>query len=239
AAAAGAPGARLPAGRAAQPDDRAVPERGGARPRRSGAGGGAGARVLRAGDAGGGDRAIREARRRARPTAGGPRVPRRGVRAERRVARGLRRVPPGAPPRPRLRLAPSLPRLLGHGADLARSVSAMPALEHPAPVAGSLSRSLHAWAVAALDLVFPALCPLCSSTLAERRRDPLCGACWDAISRIAPPGCDHCGLPRKTFDPTPAEIGLPGGSLCGACRADPPGWDWGRAGAGDAGGGRA
>jgi ComF family protein len=104
----------------------------------------------------------------------------------------------------------------------------MPALEHPAPVAGSLSGSLHTWAVAALDLVFPALCPLCSSTLAERRRDPLCGACWDAISRIPLPGCDRCGLPWKTFDPTPAG---PGGSLCGACSADPPGWDWARAGA--------
>jgi ComF family protein len=124
-----------------------------------------------------------------------------------------------------------MPRLLGDGADLARSLSAMSALEHPAPVAGSLSRSLHAWAVAALDLVFPALCPLCSSTLAARRRDPLCGACWDAITRTAPPGCDRCGLPYKTFDPTPAGIVLPGGPPCGACRADPPGWDWARAGA--------
>ena len=53
----------------------------------------------------------------------------------------------------------SLPRLLGDGADLAGSLSAMPALEHAAPVPGSLSRALHAWAVAALDLVFPALCP--------------------------------------------------------------------------------
>ena len=107
----------------------------------------------------------------------------------------------------------------------------MPALEHAAPVPGSLSRALHAWAVAALDLVFPALCPLCASTLAERRRDPLCGACWEAIARLAPPGCDRCGLPRPTFDPAPPGGTIPGELQCGACRADPPGWDWARAGA--------
>ena len=34
------------------------------------------------------------------------------------------------------------------GADLAGSLPAMPALEHVAPVAGPLSRSLRAWAIA-------------------------------------------------------------------------------------------
>jgi ComF family protein len=115
----------------------------------------------------------------------------------------------------------------------------MPALEHVAPVAGSLSRSLRAWATAALDLVFPALCPVCTATLAERRRDPLCGACWDRIARITPPCCDRCGLPWRasappigvaalTPPPTPTVL-TP--SLCGACRIEPPGWDWARAGA--------
>jgi len=107
----------------------------------------------------------------------------------------------------------------------------MPALEHVAPVAGPLSRSLRSWAIAALDLVFPALCPVCKSTLAERRRDPLCGACWDLIPRIAPPCCDRCGLPAQALTPVPAEVVLAGRPLCGGCRVDPPGWDWARAGA--------
>jgi ComF family protein len=107
----------------------------------------------------------------------------------------------------------------------------VPALEHVAPVAGPLSRSLRAWATAALDLVFPALCPVCAGTLGERRRDPLCGACWDLIPRITPPCCDHCGLPWRTFTPMPTDVVVPGRPLCGACRVDPPGWDWARAGA--------
>lgn len=107
----------------------------------------------------------------------------------------------------------------------------MPALEHVAPVAGPLSRSLRSWAIAALDLVFPALCPVCASTLAARRRDPLCGACWDLIPRIAPPCCDRCGLPGRALTPMLTEVVLPDPPLCGACRVDPPGWDWARAGA--------
>ena len=107
----------------------------------------------------------------------------------------------------------------------------MPALEHVAPVAGPLSRSLRSWAIAALDLVFPALCPVCASTLAERRRDPLCGACWDLIPRIAPPWCDRCGLPARALTPMPTEVIPPDRLLCGGCRVDPPGWDWARAGA--------
>ena len=82
---------------------------------------------------------------------------------------------------------------------------------------------MHAWAVAALDLVFPALCPVCEATLAAHRRDPLCGRCWATIRRLGPPACARCGLP------------LPGATLttavCGACALEPPAWDWARAGA--------
>ena len=99
----------------------------------------------------------------------------------------------------------------------------MPALEHVAPVAGPLSRSLRSWAIAALDLVFPALCPVCKSTLAERRRDPLCGACWDLIPRIAPPCCDRCGLPARALIPVPAEVVPAGRPLCGGCGASTAG----------------
>jgi ComF family protein len=80
---------------------------------------------------------------------------------------------------------------------------------------------MHTWALAALDLVFPALCPLCETPLAAGRRDPLCGACWEAMPRIRPPWCERCGVPTPAPPPEP----------CTSCRADPPLWDWARAGA--------
>jgi ComF family protein len=83
---------------------------------------------------------------------------------------------------------------------------------------------MRAWAVAALDLVFPARCPVCEATLAAGRRDPLCGACWAAIERIHPPLCDTCGLPMAAFETAPA----PGD--CGACAAARPPFAWARAG---------
>ncbi len=86
---------------------------------------------------------------------------------------------------------------------------------------------MHPWAVAALDLVFPAFCPVCAASLGAGRQDPLCGACWAAIPRIAPPWCECCGLPLDGLMP-----GLPPAPVtCGPCRADPPAWDWARAGA--------
>jgi ComF family protein len=75
---------------------------------------------------------------------------------------------------------------------------------------------MRAWALAALDLVFPALCPVCQATLAAGRRDPLCGGCWDAIRRLGPPACERCGVPFATG---------PAG-LCGGCVLEPPSWDW-------------
>ena len=76
---------------------------------------------------------------------------------------------------------------------------------------------MRAWALAALDLVFPALCPVCQATLAARRRDPLCGRCWDALPRLGPPACARCGLPFATPDAA---------GLCGGCAQAPPAWDW-------------
>ena len=107
----------------------------------------------------------------------------------------------------------------------------MPALEHAAPVAEPLTRPLRAsaraWATAALDLVFPALCPVCDATLGPGRRDPLCGACWSAIRRLTPPCCAACGLPLPAFEPAAA----PGPARCGACATKTPVWDWARAAA--------
>lgn len=66
---------------------------------------------------------------------------------------------------------------------------------------------MRAWATAALDLLFPALCPVCRAPLSRGRRDPLCGGCWDAIERIAPPMCDVCGHPFLTFPPSDPSLG--------------------------------
>src|SRR4030095_7524847 len=76
---------------------------------------------------------------------------------------------------------------------------------------------------AALDLAFPALCPLCQTTLGADRRDPLCGSCWGASTRRGPPRCHVCGaapLLAPTFDDA-SEPALPVPS-CPACAADPP-----------------
>jgi len=99
----------------------------------------------------------------------------------------------------------------------------VPSLEHAAPVAEPLTSAMHTWALAALDLVFPALCSLCERPLAIGRYDPLCGPCWASMPRIRPPWCERCGCPTPA-QPPPTEP-------CAACRADPPAWDWVRAGA--------
>jgi ComF family protein len=81
------------------------------------------------------------------------------------------------------------------------------------------------WLLAALDLVFPAVCPLCESTLGEGRRDPLCGACWNGLPRIDPPWCDRCGLPLGAFEPP--IVAEP--RLCQRCANDPPAFAYARA----------
>ncbi|HXU88398.1 MAG TPA: ComF family protein [Methylomirabilota bacterium] len=86
---------------------------------------------------------------------------------------------------------------------------------------------MREWAVAALDLVFPALCPVCATALGPGRRDPLCGECWRSMPRIAPPLCETCGLPFHVFDATAASAG---DTRCGECAMAPPAFDWARAG---------
>jgi ComF family protein len=98
-------------------------------------------------------------------------------------------------------------------------------LEHGPPGAGTLSAlgggTVKAWAVAALDLIYPAWCPVCGARLGTGRRDPLCGPCWRAIVRLEPPWCARCGRPA----PGPAGAS----PVCGPCRETPPAWDWARA----------
>jgi len=103
-------------------------------------------------------------------------------------------------------------------------VRRLPALERAASRLHALSADVRAWAVAALDLVFPARCPVCEATLAVGRRDPLCGACWSGIVRIDPPLCVRCGLPRVVFETNGGQT-----EVCPACEATPPVFDWARA----------
>jgi ComF family protein len=93
-----------------------------------------------------------------------------------------------------------------------------------------MALAARAWAVAALDLVFPALCPVCEATLATGRRDPLCGACWGAIDRLGPPACEPCGRPLPALEPVATLV-----DRCGRCLGEAPAWDWARAAADYAG----
>ena len=79
---------------------------------------------------------------------------------------------------------------------------------------------MRALAVAAVDLLFPAVCPLCEERLGAGRRDPVCGGCWRGFARLAPPWCLHCGMPApETVD------------ACPACRDVLPALDYARAAA--------
>ena len=116
-------------------------------------------------------------------------------------------------------------------------------MEHAAPRVATLTIAVRGWAVAALDLVFPARCPVCAATLGAGRHDPLCGACWDGVVRIAPPFCTRCGLPFFAFADIEDRHGFPGpvcasGDLgghvgapqfCSPCAVAPPAFDWARA----------
>ncbi|HEY7363884.1 MAG TPA: ComF family protein [Methylomirabilota bacterium] len=82
---------------------------------------------------------------------------------------------------------------------------------------------MRAWTSAALDLLYPALCPVCQMGLGADRRDPLCGGCWARIARLEPPYCVVCGVPAAG-DASPV-------APCLACRTEPPPFDYARAAA--------
>jgi ComF family protein len=81
------------------------------------------------------------------------------------------------------------------------------------------------WATAALDLLYPALCPVCDHGLDAGRRDPLCGDCFAAIERMEPPFCVTCGLPLPSFEPSASVLVL----RCHACVAAAPPFVYARA----------
>jgi ComF family protein len=79
---------------------------------------------------------------------------------------------------------------------------------------------MRAWLDALLDLLFPAVCPICGGRSHGRRRRPFCGACWAALPLLPPPGCRVCGR---------ALPGLAGDLACDACRREPPPFAYARA----------
>jgi ComF family protein len=107
------------------------------------------------------------------------------------------------------------------------SLEHLPALESPRPDAPAWRR----WTGALLDLVFPPFCPVCRAALEDDRRDPLCGACWAALPRIAPPWCRRCGQPMAAFPAAvaPHDDDAAAGPLCGACRRQAPAFAYARA----------
>ncbi len=108
----------------------------------------------------------------------------------------------------------------------------MPSLEHLPTLAPPAhpARPWRAWAGALLDLLFPPFCPICRDRLGDGRRDPLCGRCWQALERIAPPWCRICGIPVGAFLGVSTPI-APGarGRICGECRTERPAFSYARA----------
>jgi ComF family protein len=106
-------------------------------------------------------------------------------------------------------------------------VRILPKVEHAPVVERTPARSvLTAWTVAALDLLFPPVCPVCRGLAREDRHGALCGRCWDALPRLAPPWCDLCGVPFPTFASAADPRATAG--LCGPCARRRPEFTYAR-----------
>ena len=79
---------------------------------------------------------------------------------------------------------------------------------------------MRRWLEAVLDLVFPAVCPVCRARSDDRHHRPFCQACWAALPLRPDRGCRICG---RSFP------GLPPGLACDACRREPPPFECARA----------
>jgi ComF family protein len=81
-------------------------------------------------------------------------------------------------------------------------------------------RRYPSWLEPVLDLVFPALCPVCGGRSDDRTHRPFCAACWTGLPLWEDAGCVGCA---RLF------VGLPAGSSCEECRRSPPPFQWARA----------
>jgi ComF family protein len=80
--------------------------------------------------------------------------------------------------------------------------------------------ALTRWLDPLLDLVFPAVCPVCLTRSDDPVHRPFCGPCWASLPRGVDPGCPVCGEPFP---------GLAGALPCDACRRRPPAYAFARA----------
>jgi len=76
------------------------------------------------------------------------------------------------------------------------------------------------WLDPVLDLVFPAVCPICQTRSDDATHRPFCRPCWTALPVSVGPGCVVCGEPFP---------GLAGVLPCDACRRAPPPYAFARA----------
>jgi ComF family protein len=83
-----------------------------------------------------------------------------------------------------------------------------------------MALALGRWLDPVLDLVFPAVCPVCLDRSDEPAQRPFCGPCWRALPIGLGPGCPVCGEPFP---------GLGGALPCDACRRGPPPYAFARA----------
>jgi len=82
------------------------------------------------------------------------------------------------------------------------------------------SRVVTRWLDPVLDLVFPAVCPVCAERTDDAQHRPFCHACWAGLPVGLGPGCLVCGEPFP---------GLAGVLPCDACRRAPPRFAFARA----------
>jgi len=83
-----------------------------------------------------------------------------------------------------------------------------------------MALALGRWLDPVLDLVFPAVCPVCLDRSDEPAQRPFCGPCWRALPIGLGPGCPVCGEPFP---------GLGGALPCDGCRRAPPPYAFARA----------
>jgi ComF family protein len=83
-----------------------------------------------------------------------------------------------------------------------------------------MALALARWFDPLLDLVFPAVCPVCLTRSDDPARRPFCAPCWAALPIGLEPGCSVCGEPFP---------GLAGLLPCDACRRGPPPYAFARA----------
>jgi ComF family protein len=85
-----------------------------------------------------------------------------------------------------------------------------------------MALALGRWLDPVLDLVFPAVCPVCGDRSDAPAQRPFCGPCWRGLPVGLDPGCPVCGEPFP---------GLGGVLPCDACRRAPPPYAFARAAA--------